>query len=99
MTEKNTTVRQSLLNDRAFKILGYLSLILLIILLLSPVFSTFPYKNKVFNLITFIFFVSFGDWLVTLLQHHSVNLVISIIGGYALAFIISVLLMFYVSVI
>lgn len=99
MIEKNTTVKKSLLNDHTFKIFGYLSLLLLIIILLSSVFPTFPYKNNVINLITFIFFLSFGDWLVTLSQHHSVNAVISIIGGYALSLIISVLLMFYVSVI
>lgn len=99
MAEKNTTVRQSLLNDRAFKIFGYLALILLIIILLSPVFPTFPYKNKVFYVINYIFFFAFGDWLITFLQHRSINAVISFIVGYALAIIIGVLLMFYTSAI
>lgn len=95
MTEKNTTVRESLLTNRAFKIVGYLSLISLIIVLIAPILPSFPYKGKVINFIAGIFFFAFGDWLVTFLQHHSVNAIISIIVGYTLALIIGVLLMFY----
>lgn len=99
MTEKYSTVRESLLNNRAFKIVGYLSLILLIIVLIAPILPSFPYKEKVMNFIAGIFFFAFADWLVTFLQHHSVNVVISFIVGYTLALIIGVLLLFYVAAI
>ena len=88
-------MRHALLNDSAYKSIGYALIIVVLIILTLPWVNQ---KQLNYWLIGFYLFM-LGDWSCTFLQHHSVSLALGLLIGYVIAIIVCFLLLFYTIIV
>ena len=84
-------MKKILLPPKTYKYLGLALIFVTILILLWPWLSS----NSIIYWIIGLYLIFFGDWLVTFLERHSINAVLSLILGYTLAFIVVIALCFY----
>ncbi|NRO83421.1 hypothetical protein [Lactobacillus helveticus] len=88
-------MRHALLNDSAYKSIGYASIVVILIILVLPWMNQ---KQLNYWLIGFYLFM-LGDWICTFLQRHSITLVLGLLIGYVIAIIVCFLLLFYTIIV
>lgn len=86
-------MRHSLLNHKAYKVVGYGLIIGIIILLILPWIN----QKQLAYWGTGLYLFMLGDWICTFLQHHGRGVVSGLIVGYILSLVACILLLFYIA--
>lgn len=92
---KKTTVRESFLTDEAYKIVGYILVVGIIVTVTLPLVGV----AKISYWLTDVCFFLLMAWFTTFFQRHSLNWVLSLIIGATVSLIISIALTIYISLI